>query len=104
MFTIHALIKDMDRDRKKYEARMAQGNLGVCVEFWYPPKALKVKDVFPHLTIDDHGGLFVRGLYVGDHTIKKHWSLFRDLIDEDVRPKVYAHYKKAIDVRARDAG
>lgn len=92
----------MDRSRKKYEAQFAQGDLGAWNEFWHPPRVLKVKDVFPHLTIDDNGTLRVRGLLVDDNVIKEHWRLFHDLIEEDDLPRVYERYKKAIDARTRD--
>lgn len=89
----------VDRDRKKYEDRMAQGSGLVYAESWHPPKRLKIKDVFPHLTIGDNGTLFVQGFRVEDSTIRKHWRFFRDMIDKDDLPRVYERYKEAVDAR-----
>ncbi|MDA0239086.1 MAG: hypothetical protein O3A84_03535 [Proteobacteria bacterium] len=89
----------VDRDRKKYEDRMAGGPGLTWAEDWRPPKTLKIKDVFPHLTINDQGTMFVQGFVVTNQVIRKHWPFFRDMIDKDDLPRVYQRYKKAIDAR-----
>ncbi len=89
----------VDRDRKKYEERMKNAPGLIWAEDWQPPRRLKIKDIFHHLTIDEKGALFVQGFRVTETTIRKHWGLFRDVIDKDDLPRVYQRYKKAIDAR-----
>lgn len=89
--------------RKSPQAR--DGELGIWHQYWEPPKKLKIADLFHTLTMDENGALHVSGKLVSHKSIKRHWKLIRDLIDDDDKPKVYRFYKKAIDeLRARDAG
>jgi len=82
--------------RKKSEPEGHQSNLGAWKKIWHPPRAPKVKDILPHLRVEERGAIFVRDQVVLGQTITKHWPFFRDLIDKEDLPKVYRCYKKGI--------